>query len=178
MKETVGKKKESKHERILRQAREAANANEQVSEVAKASKPTESEQAPDRSTKVRQREPERTHDNKRDTRGDRKRKDLNGERDPSDQTRIRQIKQKTDDQENGFDATVGDEADANDFEGLLALSKPTLPLEQPVTGAKKEALLREVIPAWMKTPIDIQECSETLQAQVGNDRSSDIPPRY
>lgn len=158
-----GKRKESKHERILRQAREAAEIKDtitvetkdhsenaaikdQVVEAASKHRP-DGETTGEHKTKKRKFLKDDSHDSSRDK----------SERDAEAVQRI----------ENRDDRPV--DGNEGELDGLLALSKPTQPSATPVTGAKKEALLREVIPVWMKTPIDIQECFDAAQDQVDSD---------
>jgi hypothetical protein len=147
------KRKESKHERILRQAREAAESNSQEL----VGKPEES--------KMEQHEIRTTEPVYKDSeQNPKKRKmEIDNARDR------RHIPSEKGDTKGEIDSKQKDEnatGNEDDFEGLMALAKPTKPSATPVTGAKKEALLREVIPVWMKSPVDIQECFDAAEDKV------------
>ncbi len=70
----------------------------------------------------------------------------------------------------GWAATAESEGLFNEGEGLMALnSAKDKHIHKPVSGAQKQALLREVIPQWMKTPLDISSTPESGARNVGLD---------
>jgi hypothetical protein len=70
----------------------------------------------------------------------------------------------------GWAATAQSEGLFNEGEGLMALtSSKDKHAHKPVSGAQKQALLREVIPQWMKTPLDISSTPESSARDVGLD---------
>ena len=168
-KSAVSKRKESKHERILRQARESAESKDSTC-ASPATFETEQEKPV---SKERLNQRERNHVDKSEyctQEGEHKNKKQKVFEKNKASVETREASKKTvADEAETVQNDLGDlpeKEEDHDFGGLVALSKPSRPSSQPVTGAKKEALLREVIPLWMKNPIDIQEFADAAQAQA------------